>query len=284
MGNYYSSNCQTEPATTVAERKYGWKRDLPDRRDVFHSFDVTQPVGRRVDLRPQCPAVYDQGKLGSCTANAIAAAYQFDQMRQGETQQSFVPSRLFVYYNEREMEGHVGTDAGAEIRDGIKSIHRLGVCPEIDWPYHIEKFTTRPPDQCYTTAKQHVAVKYHRVPQNLKHIKLCLSKGLPIVFGFTVFSSFEHREIQETGIMKMPDSADTPLGGHAVMAVGYDDRHQWIIVRNSWGSSWGDGGYFYMPYRYICDQGLCSDFWTVQQIRDNESESTLPSRQKVKTD
>lgn len=268
MGNYWSSDITGNQPLNKPIRKYGWRRDLPDRRDLFHNLKVTDTVHRRVDLRPQCPTVYDQGHLGSCTANAIAAAYQFDALRQGEVD-AFIPSRLFIYYNERDTEGHVATDAGAEIRDGVKSIHCQGVCPETMWPYEVDKFTTKPTDCCYNTAKHHVSVQYRRVPQNLKHIKLCLSKGLPIVFGFTVFESFEHREILETGIMQMPGPQEKSLGGHAVMAVGYDDRHQWMIVRNSWGSQWGDGGYFYMPYRYICDQGLCSDFWTVQQVKDS---------------
>jgi C1A family cysteine protease len=274
MGNYWSTSQESSNKT----RKYGWRRDLPDRRDLYHQFNPSCRVDRRVDHRSNCPDIYNQGHLGSCTANAIAAAYQFDQLRQGEGTQSFVPSRLFIYYNEREKEGNIETDSGAEIRDGIKSIHCQGVCPEPQWPYNIDKFTTKPTEACYQTATHHTSVHYRRVSQNLKHIKACLSKGLPIVFGFTVFTSFELREIEETGIMSMPKQDEKPLGGHAVMAVGYDDRHQWIIVRNSWGSDWGDGGYFYMPYRYICDEGLCSDFWTVQTINDS------PTTEKLKQD
>lgn len=274
MGNYWSSS----PATLATKRRYGWKRDLPDRRDLYHTFNSECRMERRVDLRLNCPDIYNQGHLGSCTANAIAAVYQFDQIRQGEGNNAFVPSRLFIYYNEREREGNIETDSGAEIRDGIKSIHRLGVCPETNWSYDIKQFATKPPDNCYELAKQHVSVSYRRVPQNLKHIKICLSKGFPIIFGFTVFESFELREIEETGIMTMPKRDEKPLGGHAVMAVGYDDRHQWVIVRNSWGSEWGDSGYFYMPYRYICDQGLCSDFWTVQMVKDT------PTKEKLKQD
>src|SRR6516165_8617437 len=99
-------------------RHYGWVRDLPDHRDVFYSapLESLRALPSKVDLRPQCPDVYDQGQLGSCTANGIAAAIEFDQMRQHL--KVFVPSRLFIYYNERSMEGHVSSDSGAQIRDG----------------------------------------------------------------------------------------------------------------------------------------------------------------------
>jgi C1A family cysteine protease len=127
---------------------YGWIPDLPDHRD--HLYAAPPPrltaLPPSTDLRPQCPPVYDQGQLGSCTANAIAGAIEFDQMKQGQT--PFVPSRLFIYYNERDIEGTVGSDSGAQIRDGIKSVAQQGVCPEPEWPYDITKFTEKPPDTC----------------------------------------------------------------------------------------------------------------------------------------
>src|SRR3989440_2703094 len=112
---------------------YGWIPDLPDQRD--HLYAAPPPVVSALppssDLRPHCPPVYDQGQLGSCTANAIGAAIQFDRMKQNLSP-NFVPSRLFIYYNERVMEGTVSTDSGAQIRDGIKSVAKQGACPEPD--------------------------------------------------------------------------------------------------------------------------------------------------------
>ena len=142
----------------AGKRGFGWVPDLPDHRDLMYSapMGVMAATPAKIDLRLQCPPVVDQGQLGSCTGNAIAGAHQFDQMKQGLTP-SFPPSRLFIYYNERVMEGSVGTDAGAAIRDGIKSIGKQGVCPESYWPYVITKFTHKPPANCYQVAKQHCA-------------------------------------------------------------------------------------------------------------------------------
>ena len=120
-------------------RKYGWAPDLPDHRD--HLYSAPQPILAKLSpkksVQAGCPPVYDQGQLGSCTANAIAGAMQFEQKKQELT--VFAPSRLFVYYNERDMEGTVNSDAGAQIRDGVKSVADLGVCPETEWPYDINQ-------------------------------------------------------------------------------------------------------------------------------------------------
>src|SRR4051794_25448242 len=114
----------------------GWVRDLPDPRDLMYSAPLARlrKLPPSADLRAKCPPVYDQGRIGSCTANAIAAAIQFDR-RKLRLRPDFVPSRLFIYYNERAMEGHVAYDSGAQIRDGIKSVSKLGVSPEKLWPY-----------------------------------------------------------------------------------------------------------------------------------------------------
>lgn len=248
--------------------RYGWVRDLPDFRDhckTFQEFSGTPSV----DLRQKCPDVYNQGPLGSCTANAIAGAYEFDMMAQ-EEKAIFTPSRLFIYYNERAMEGTIPTDSGAQIRDGIKSIGKQGVVPESEWPYDISAFTTEPSPALYTEAKNHTAVKYSRVAQDIKHIKQALVDGHPIVFGFSVYESFESEEVAKTGIMPMPEKSEQLLGGHAVMAVGYDDEQGRVIVRNSWGDSWGDKGCFYMPYEFISDSGMASDFWIVQKVIDQD--------------
>ena len=263
MGNYFSSQ---NIETTVSHNKYGWKRDKPDYRDHKHIFYRTY-YNNNVDLRDKCPPVYNQGHLGSCTANAIAAAYEFDQMKQNE-QFPFCPSRLFIYYNERSMEGHISTDSGAEIRDGMKSINTTGVCPEKYWPYDINKFTEKPSEDCYEIAQNHKTVKYKRLSQTIEQMQECLKQGYPFVFGFTVYSSFESPEVAETGIMTMPEEDDQVKGGHAVMAVGYDNNKKVFIIRNSWGVEWGDNGYFYMPYAYISNSNLASDFWTIQLVND----------------
>jgi C1A family cysteine protease len=243
------------------KRTYGWKRDLPDHRD--HYF-LTQPISlpSLVDLRAQCPPVFDQGNLGSCTANALGAAYMFEEMKQKETL-IFQPSRLFIYYNERAIEGTIKSDSGAAIRDGIKTINKQGVCPEIEWPYNIKKFKTKPSKKCYQDATKEVLKEYLSINQDLNSLKSCIAQGYPFVFGFTVYQSFESQEVAKSGIVPMPDNNDSPIGGHAVMAVGYDDNNQAFIVRNSWGSTWGQAGYFYLPYAYVTNQNLADDFWSL---------------------
>lgn len=245
---------------------YGWTPDLPDIRD--HLYAAPGPLLRklppRIDLRPGCPPVYDQGQLGSCTANAIGAALQFDQKKQAEA--DTVPSRLFIYYAERELEGTVGTDSGAQIRDGIKCVNKLGAPPEGDWPYDITKFTDRPPDAAYKDALQHQALEYQRIGHSLALMKGCLADGYPFVFGFTVYESFESDQVAKTGQAPLPQQGEKVLGGHAVLAVGYDDSTQTFIVRNSWGDGWGMAGYFTLPYAYLTERGLSSDFWTIRRV------------------
>jgi C1A family cysteine protease len=246
---------------------YGWIPDLPDQRD--HLFATPPPtlqtLPTSVDLRPECPTVYDQGQLGSCTANAIAAAVEFDQMKQ-HLDHNFMPSRLFIYYNEREMEGTVNSDSGAQIRDGIKSVGAQGVCPENEWPYDITRFEEKPSDSCYKDAVQYRALSYQRVVRDLNQMKGCLAAGYPFVFGFAVYQSFESQEVAQTGHAQMPRAREQQIGGHAVVAVGYEESNQWFIVRNSWGTDWGMEGYFTLPYTYLTQPNLSSDFWTIRLV------------------
>jgi C1A family cysteine protease len=245
-------------------KKYGWVADLPDHRDRMYAVhhEVLQALPSKVDLRPKCPPVYNQLQLGSCTGNAIAAAVQFERMK-NQLKPAFDPSRLFIYYNERVIEGTVASDSGAQIRDGIKSVAKLGDCPETLWPYVISKFAVTPGNQCYAAAKPYKAIAYRRVPRTLSDMKGCLAEGYPFVFGFSVYSSFESRAVAGSGVVPMPASGEKLLGGHAVLAVGYDSAQQRFIVRNSWGPGWGMSGYFTMPFAYLLDSNLSDDFWMV---------------------
>ena len=248
-------------------RGYGWTPDLPDQRDRIYSAPqrVLGALPPSVDLRSACPPVVDQGELGSCTANAIAGALQFDQMKQ-KLDDVFPPSRLFIYYNERVIEHTVNEDAGAMIRDGIKSVAKDGAPHETLWPYIIAKFTTKPSAAAYKDALKHRAVLYQRLTQTLDQLKGCLAAGYPFVFGFSVYESFETQAVAKTGKVPMPKSKEKQLGGHAVLAVGYDDASKRFIVRNSWGTGWGLQGYFTMPYDYLTDGNLADDFWTIKQV------------------
>src|SRR5579871_2128054 len=160
---------------------YGWVPDLPDGRDqLYRAPKAAGVLPKSVDLRKGCPPVYDQGQLGSCTANAIAAALEFDQRKQ-KLAQLFTPSRLFIYYNERVIEGSTSSDSGAMLRDGIKAVASDGACPEPMWPYVESKFADCPAAACYKVGKTHPALGYSRIPQVLVQMKTCLAAGYPFV-------------------------------------------------------------------------------------------------------
>ena len=268
-----------EAQTTRKTARYGWVPDLPDARDHLYSAPAIAlaALPPSVDLRDQCPEVYDQGKIGSCTANAIAAAFEFDLRKQQLS--DFVPSRLFIYYNERAMEGHAAFDSGAQIRDGIKAVATMGVCTEKEWPYDDTpaeydggpfpagaKDGEKPPQQCYTDALVNRVTTYRRVAQVPDQMRGCLAAGYPFVFGFSVYDSFESEDVAKTGVAPMPQPGEKLLGGHAVLAVGYDDAGQTFLVRNSWGTGWGQAGYFTLPYAYLTTRGMASDFWTMSIV------------------
>lgn len=248
---------------------YGWQPDLPDFRDMAYSIPhgLTKKLPPLVDQRKQCPQVYDQGQLGSCTANAIGGAIQFELKKQGAP--DFTPSRLFIYYNERVLENTVNIDSGAQIRDGIKSVNKQGVCPETEWPYSVSEFTQKPHASCYISALKHQVLSYQRLNHDINQMKSCLADGYPFVFGFTVYDAFEGLKVARTGTLNMPAATERIVGGHAVMAVGYSDTDKRFIIRNSWGSDWGQKGYFTMPYDYLLNSSLSDDFWTIRIVETN---------------
>jgi|SRR5579859_6925188 len=246
-------------------QRYGWRKDSLDKRDLIFSPHSNITLPPLCDLTGLCPPVYDQGALGSCTANAIAGAIEFEQRKQNSTAVA-VPSRLFIYYNERVIEGTVASDAGAEIRDGIKSVFAQGVCPETEWVYDISQFAAAPPPSCYKDARKDLVRCYYAVTQTEGHMKACLAAGYPFVVGFTVYGGFETAQVAQDGIVPMPEPGEAPVGGHAVLVVGYDDANKQYIVRNSWGAGWGLKGYFRMPYAYFADPNLASDLWTIRLV------------------
>jgi C1A family cysteine protease len=249
-------------------QRYGWVRDLPDRRDLMYAPppEVGAALPPSVDLRSGFPPCYDQGHLGSCTANAIAGALQYVERKEGDTS-PLMPSRLFIYFNERAMEGSVTSDSGAQIRDGIKSVVKQGYCSEDRWPYEIGQFAAKPPDQCYQEALSDRVSQYLRLPNIHRDTLLtCLASGYPFVCGFTVYDSFESPEVAKSGVVALPKPSEGVLGGHAVLAVGYDMAAGTFLVRNSWGEKWGKNGYFTMPFAYLTDPHLASDFWTIRKV------------------
>jgi C1A family cysteine protease len=266
-------------------RKWGFIKQKYDSHDI--SFDKltrlkniqTIALPLMVNNRYWCSAVDDQGELGSCTSEAWSGLLEYNQCANGLGGKFFKNlSRLFIYYNERVIENTVNEDSGAELRDGAKALATYGVCPEVEWPYITSRFTIKPTPQCYTDGVTNEIVDYYALT-TLNDMKSCLADGRCFVFGFNVYSDFQSQRMAGTGILNVPLASESLLGGHAVMAVGYDDKQSRFLIKNSWGKQWGLvdannagnfklkgsnlGGYFTMPYDYITNPDLASDFWTV---------------------
>ncbi|EDQ98301.1 uncharacterized protein LACBIDRAFT_296066 [Laccaria bicolor S238N-H82] len=253
----------------------GWIPDSLDNRDYLYVPLAKNFLKPLVDLRtsPYFGPVFDQGTVvGSCTANAIASAFAMVlKKHKQDVYDSFVPSRLFIWYNERETlsRDRVRINSGARLRDGLKSIAVQGVCSEEDWPYEPcgvydestgifvdgARAATKPPASAYRNALKHEAIQYLRIEHDLKLLRACLNEGYPFVFGLRLHGSME----------AIPNSEDEFLPiGLAVVAVGYDDSKGHFIVQRSWGAKWRDDGYFRIPYDYLLQEHECNDFWTIR--------------------
>jgi C1A family cysteine protease len=249
------------------KRKFGWVKDTPDKRDKLYSdsMKIMKRLPKKVDLRPEFPPVYEQGNINSCTGNAIAAAMEFDEIHQKKGR--FIPSRLFIYYNERAAEGTVDKDSGGQIRDGIKSVATQGAPKEDLWAYKEKLVKVKPESHAYSQGRRYKMVSYFRMQHNLAELKSCLASGFPFVFGIKVYASFVGQEVANTGIVNMPKKGEKVAGLHAAVACGYDDSTKRFIVRNSYGKDWGMNGYFTIPYAYVLSPELAHDFWTLRLIR-----------------
>ncbi len=264
---------------TTTKFGMGWQRDLPDIRDYTPEHDkvdqmlskskaIKPPksgIRKKVDLAPFCSPIEDQGTLGSCTANAGVGLIEYYERRAfGEHLDA---SRLFLYKNTRKLL-HWSGDTGAWLRTTMKAMVLFGVPPEAYYPYDISKFDDDPDAFCYAFAQNYQSIRYFRLDaattttgKLLKRVKNFLSAGYPSMFGFTVYGYGNDK-----GEIAFPGTSDTVQGGHAVVAVGYDDNRKIgtkkgaLKIRNSWGEGWGEGGYGWLPYAYV-EAGLANDFW-----------------------
>jgi len=264
---------QTATALMESIPKYHWKRDPVDARDKIYQPVALTTTPTLVDLRNYASPIDDQGNLGSCTGNAIAGAIDLIDKKENKTNRV---SRLFIYYQERVLEGDVNYDNGAYIRDGIKACYTYGAPLESLWPYTITKFATRPTTAAYSDALNRKVTGYQKCA-DFAAVKNALAAGSPVVVGFDVYASFETGSWWQpsgTGLMPYPTAREQLLGGHAVCLVGYNDNLSgpagkgYFIARNSWGTSWGQAGYFYMPYRVIQNTAMSSDFWTISVVHN----------------
>lgn len=245
------------------KRKYLCKPDTYDHRD--HLFGAVHPspvthLPPSVSLRDKMPPAFDQGELGSCTANAAAGAYAF--VHGGGPY-----SRLQIYYDERVIEGTVDQDSGAELRDAVKVLATVGAGFEKDWPYDITKFKEAPPKVELAEAAQNKAVSYSRLTGR-NDFRKCLAAGFPFIIGIMVYESFESETVTKTGVVPMPSNAEQCMGGHAVCVIGYNTSihgGDYYEVRNSWGADWGDQGNFWLPAAYLEHVKLATDAWTIRK-------------------
>jgi C1A family cysteine protease len=255
----------------------GWQPDKPDSRDQLYQPSFQELPPARVDIAPPFPC-YDQGQIASCTANALAAAVQYDRLQAGD-QPAFQPSRLFLYYNERAADNHPAIDAGSTLRTGLKCLQQQGICPEDDWTYDDtappqgslqfppNAKAAQPPQQpAFDAALNYTITSYQRIYQPiLMTLQACLASGLPFVFGFSVYASWFNTKPAN---IPLPSQNDSLIGGHAVMCVGYDSTTRYFKIRNSWGTAVGDNGYFYMPFEYMTGgPSYTDDFWVINAVK-----------------
>ncbi len=261
-------------------RILNWQRQPKDERDLKSVRHLSAPVSlpSEFELDRKIP-IYDQGNIGSCVSNSACACFRYE-VAQVTNDFKFEPSRLFEYYNARKLQGWEGEDSGAYIRDGFKALNKWGLANESLWPYQdtLSALTKEPTPNVYEDGLKNVAVKYASVDQNEPKIKQTLLSGAAVSFGFNVYQSFYGSWESTTGIMPLPKRGDRLLGGHAVTIIGFSDSKKCFLIQNSWGTSWGEEGLFWMPYSFALNSNEADDFWCIEEVKfDNGSVPVPPT-------
>jgi C1A family cysteine protease len=233
------------------------KPSLPDDRDYIYRSNSTKSLREFVDLREWDSIVESQYDLSSCASNALTNAYELCVNKMYP--KSFTNlSRLFIYYNTRAEYGSIQIDDGMFLRDGLKSLAKFGVCSESLWPYDLEKFDDRPSDKCYEDAEKRKILKYQKLISTYYIIQV-LNDNKPVVFGMEIYDSFMDLN-ERISTVSFPSRKEKSLGGHAMCMVGYDLEKRLFLAKNSFGDTWGDKGYCWIPFDYIKQEGY--DIWT----------------------
>ncbi len=228
-----------------------------------------------VVLRSKLPPAYNQEQFNSCTANALAGAIQFYH-------HSYMPSRMFIYYNERKAQNCLNQDDGSTLSVGLRTTSQYGAPVEAEWPYDEAHLYADPGPILYTQAVGDLITNYAAV-DSLEDLKSSLAAGWPVVIGMSVYPYMESEEMASSGVLKMPAANEKSLGGHAVLCVGYNDATQSLLIRNSWGTDWGQQGYFWMPYAYASNRDLSWDWWAVKATSvENAPKPEFPKNTVIK--
>lgn len=243
---------------------FGLVKDKWDGRDVYYKAryaDTPESTNRANFMRfsKLKDHIYDQGQLGSCVANMAAGMFRY--VLQRNNQPDFNPSRLFEYYNARADKSQ---DTGTSIREGMKALNKFGLCAESSWPYDIRKFTLEPPAEAFKEGELHQSIIYERIfPVTKQAIKDAIYNGYPVGYGMILYESFMSDSVAMSGMVPIPKRCrEHEIGGHAKWIIDYDERG--VLEVNSWGEKWGYLGFCVVPWEYILNEKLCTDFWVLK--------------------
>ena len=246
----------------MSTRSYGWRPPLSDRRDYrLARSRSARTLADIISLRSRMPVVWDQGDIGSCTGHGTAAAIVYDRTKQGLP--GIMPSRLMLYYDGRIPDHTTGSDAGASIRDVVKQAAAIGYASESLWPYVERKVCVKPTNAAYKAALPQAGLLYRAVDRTLGGMQVALAGGLPVVIGITLYESCESQAVEISGVVPVPAKGEAPVGGHCMTVVGYDRGRGVFEVRNSWGASWGDKGYCWLPFALLRD---VDEAWVITHV------------------
>jgi C1A family cysteine protease len=255
--------------TDLKPRAFGWRPDLPDQRD--YRFAITPGAQRTLPVAAAIPArimppIWDQGDLGACTAFMAGFMHETLRRKQGLPKQA--PSPLFTYWATRFLEGGLAQtkwDSGATIRDAVRSLAKFGQPTDETWPYDPALFARRPPAKAWAEGEKRQVLTYQRVT-SLDGIRAAIVDECPVGFGYMVYESHETQAVARTGRVPMPGLNEAVLGGHACSFVAYDDTKRLLKFRNQWTAQWGDKGYGYLPYEFVTNPELCTDWWIIRTV------------------